>query len=70
MLRIGMTLARSDRGNSAAGARRVSKSFSSCRVLLHDLSEQELIDGLQNGRLELAIMREGRNRTFFNAITG
>jgi DNA-binding transcriptional LysR family regulator len=32
------------------------KAFPSVRVLLHDLSEQELIDGLQNGRLELAMM--------------
>jgi DNA-binding transcriptional LysR family regulator len=32
------------------------KAFPRVRVLLHDLSEQELIDGLQNGRLELAMM--------------
>ena len=32
------------------------KAFPRIRVLLHDLSEQELIDGLQNGKLELAIM--------------
>ena len=31
------------------------KAFPRVRVLLHDLSEQELIDGLRNGRLELAI---------------
>jgi len=32
------------------------KAFPRVRVLLHDLSEQELIDGLRNGRLELALM--------------
>jgi DNA-binding transcriptional LysR family regulator len=32
------------------------KAFPRVRVLLHDLSEQELIDGLQNGTLELALM--------------
>jgi DNA-binding transcriptional LysR family regulator len=32
------------------------KAFPRVRVVLHDLSEQELIDGLQNGRLELAMM--------------
>ncbi len=32
------------------------QAFPRVRVLLHDLSEQELIDGLQNGRLEIAIM--------------
>ena len=32
------------------------KAFPRVRVLLHDLSEQELIDGLQNSRLELAMM--------------
>lgn len=32
------------------------KAFPRVRILLHDLSEQELIDGLQNGRLELAMM--------------
>lgn len=32
------------------------KAFPRVRVLLHDLSEQELCDGLRNGRLELAIM--------------
>src|SRR5579859_6196866 len=32
------------------------KAFPRVRVLLHDLSEQELIDGLQNGTLELAVM--------------
>jgi DNA-binding transcriptional LysR family regulator len=32
------------------------KAFPRVRVLLHDLSEKELIDGLQNGRLELAMM--------------
>jgi len=35
------------------------KSFPRVRVLLHDLSEQELIDGLRNGRLELALMPHG-----------
>ncbi len=34
------------------------KAFPAVRVVLHDLSEQELIDGLQNGRLELAMMPE------------
>src|SRR5438876_7373894 len=32
------------------------KVFPRVRVLLHELSEQELIDGLQDGTLELAIM--------------
>ena len=32
------------------------KAFPRVRLLLHDLSEQELIDGLQNGRLEIAMM--------------
>jgi DNA-binding transcriptional LysR family regulator len=32
------------------------KAFPRVRVLLHDLSEKELIDGLQNDRLELAMM--------------
>lgn len=32
------------------------KAFPRVRLLLHDLSEQELIDGLQNGTLELAMM--------------
>lgn len=32
------------------------KAFPGVRVLLHDLSQQELIDGLRSGRLELAIM--------------
>src|ERR1700735_5141445 len=35
------------------------KAFPRVRVLLHDLSERELIDGLRNGRLELAIMPRG-----------
>ena len=35
------------------------KAFPRVRVLLHDLSEQELIDGLHNGRLELAMMPRG-----------
>ena len=35
------------------------KAFPRVRVLLHDLSEQELIDGLRNGRLELALMPHG-----------
>ena len=35
------------------------KIFPRVRVLLHDLSEQELIDGLRNGRLELALMPRG-----------
>jgi DNA-binding transcriptional LysR family regulator len=34
------------------------KAFPGVRVLLHDLSEVELIDGLQNGKLELAMMPE------------
>jgi DNA-binding transcriptional LysR family regulator len=34
------------------------KAFPGVRVVLHDLSEVELIDGLQNGRLELAMMPE------------
>src|SRR5499425_955825 len=32
------------------------KAFPRVRVLLHDLSERELIDGLQDGTLELAVM--------------
>jgi DNA-binding transcriptional LysR family regulator len=32
------------------------KTFPRVRVVLHDLSEQELIDGLQNGTLELTVM--------------
>src|ERR1700720_3617724 len=32
------------------------KAFPRVRVLLHDLSERELVDGLQDGTLELAIM--------------
>jgi DNA-binding transcriptional LysR family regulator len=35
------------------------KTFPRVRVLLHDLSEQELMDGLRSGRLELAIMPRG-----------
>jgi DNA-binding transcriptional LysR family regulator len=35
------------------------KTFPRVRVLLHDLSEQEHIDGLRTGRLELAIMPRG-----------
>ena len=35
------------------------KTFPRVRVLLHDFSEQELIDGLRNGRLELALMPRG-----------
>jgi DNA-binding transcriptional LysR family regulator len=35
------------------------KAFPGVRILLHDLSEQELIDGLQSGKLELAIMPRG-----------
>ena len=35
------------------------KAFPRVRVLLHDLSEQELVDGLQNGTLELAMMPGG-----------
>jgi DNA-binding transcriptional LysR family regulator len=35
------------------------KAFPRVRILLHDLSEQEFIDGLRNGRLELAIMPRG-----------
>jgi DNA-binding transcriptional LysR family regulator len=35
------------------------KAFPRVRVLLHDLSEQELNDGLRNGRLELAMMPRG-----------
>ena len=35
------------------------KAFPRVRVLLHDLSEQELIEGLRNGRLELALMPRG-----------
>jgi len=35
------------------------KAFPRVRVLLHDLSEQELNDGLRSGRLELAIMPRG-----------
>lgn len=32
------------------------KAFPRVTVLLHDLSEQEIIDGLQNGKLELGVM--------------
>src|SRR5215470_18935585 len=32
------------------------KAFPRVRILLHDLSQRELIDGLQNGTLELAVM--------------
>src|SRR5438309_7278121 len=32
------------------------KAFPHVRVLLHDLSEQELIEGLRNGKLEFALM--------------
>jgi DNA-binding transcriptional LysR family regulator len=32
------------------------KAFPRVRVLLHDLSQRELIDGLQDGTLELAVM--------------
>jgi DNA-binding transcriptional LysR family regulator len=35
------------------------KAFPRVRILLHDLSEQELIDGLRSGKLELAIMPRG-----------
>jgi DNA-binding transcriptional LysR family regulator len=35
------------------------KAFPRVRVLLHDFSEQELIDGLRSGRLELALMPRG-----------
>ena len=35
------------------------KAFPRVRVLLHDLSEQELVDGLQNGTVELAMMPGG-----------
>jgi DNA-binding transcriptional LysR family regulator len=35
------------------------KAFPRVRVLLHDFSEQELIDGLRNGKLELALMPRG-----------
>src|SRR6266566_6106824 len=35
------------------------KAFPRVRVLLHNFSEQELIDGLRNGRLELALMPRG-----------
>src|SRR5213596_4389318 len=35
------------------------KAFPRVRVLLHDLSEQELIEGLRNGKLELALMPRG-----------
>jgi LysR family transcriptional regulator, benzoate and cis,cis-muconate-responsive activator of ben and cat genes len=35
------------------------KAFPRVRVLLHDFSEQELMDGLRNGRLELALMPRG-----------
>ncbi len=35
------------------------KAFPRVRVLLHDLSEQELVVGLQNGTLELAMMPGG-----------
>jgi len=32
------------------------KTFPRVRVMLHDLAEQELVDGLRSGKLELAIM--------------
>jgi len=35
------------------------KAFPRVRVLLHDFSEQELIEGLRSGRLELALMPRG-----------
>jgi DNA-binding transcriptional LysR family regulator len=35
------------------------KAFPRVRVLLHDFSEQELVEGLRNGRLELALMPHG-----------
>src|SRR6476620_9487101 len=35
------------------------KAFPRVRVLFHDYSEQELIEGLRNGRLELALMPRG-----------
>ncbi len=35
------------------------KAFPRVRVLLHDFSEQELVEGLRNGRLELALMLRG-----------
>jgi len=35
------------------------KAFPRVTVLLHDFSEQELIEGLVNGRLELALMPRG-----------
>ncbi len=35
------------------------KAFPRVRVLLHDFSEQELMDGLRNGKLELALMPRG-----------
>ena len=35
------------------------KAFPRVRVLLHDFSEQELIEGLRNGKLELALMPRG-----------
>src|SRR5246127_5090906 len=35
------------------------KAFPRVRLLLHDLSEQELMDGLRNGKLELALMPRG-----------
>jgi DNA-binding transcriptional LysR family regulator len=35
------------------------KAFPRVRVLLHDLSEQELMEGLRNGKLELALMPRG-----------
>src|SRR4029434_2291097 len=34
------------------------KAFPRVRVLLHDLSQRELIDGLQDGTLELVVMPE------------
>ena len=39
------------------------KAFPRVRVLLHDFSEQELIEGLRNGRLELALMPRGQARS-------
>src|SRR5882762_3402891 len=35
------------------------KAFPRVRVFLHDFSEQELIDGLRDGKLELALMPRG-----------
>src|SRR5436190_20885099 len=35
------------------------KGYPRVRALLHDFSEQELIEGLRNGKLELALMPRG-----------